>query len=396
MVNDFNQLYYQDSYQKEFDAQVLDFLEQHEEKWVHLSQTCFYPLGGGQPGDRGVLILSAGETDEEYIKVLDTRWKENKIWHQVNETIAPGTKVHGIIDFERRFDLMQQHSGEHIISGIVNRHFGYQNVGFHISEKEMTFDFNGMLNDEDILKLEIESNDAILKNIPIKVQIFTHEEQKNLSYRSKLDLKEDVRIVTIDGYDQCACAGTHLRMTSEIGLIKIIRKEKYKTGVRLTVLCGHRAFSYFQKLDGLMTQIGRTLSANLDGIMDSLSKQKEEIDTLKQIIHQKNEEWINLYLESLSQDNQHCILENNNFDKSEWKNIAQKIVRQTEGIVSIITSIEEEKYILFMYSESLDLRSFINPLKDALQFKGGGNQNIIQGPIIGNSAKIRKTLCELS
>lgn len=392
MVNNFNQLYYRDAYQQEFTAEVLQTLEKTGKNWVCLSQTCFYPLGGGQPGDQGVLIYSDQQQKEEMINVLDTRLIEEQIWHEVDHIIPIHTIVKGKINFTRRYDLMQQHSGEHILSGIVNRKYGYHNVGFHINEEKTTFDFDGKLTLEQIEQLEIEANQAIQKNIPIDIQYLTHEEQKDLEYRSKLDLKEDVRLVVIAGYDQCACAGTHLKSTCEIGLIKIIKKENYKRGVRLTVLCGNRALKYFQKLNRITNAFTEQLSANTDELLKVFDKQMAEIQKLKMMIKEKNKDWLDLFLASVESTDRHIILDNQNFDKTDWKFICRSITQKTHGIASILTGAGENRYILYMYSEEVDLQQYANIIRQKLNFKGGGTAEVLQGSVEGNFEEIKKGL----
>ncbi len=395
MVNDFNQLYYRDAYQQEFTAEVLDVLEKKGKQWLCLTQTCFYPLGGGQPGDQGVLIYSDHQQKEEMVQVLDTCWIDQQIWHEVDQLIPVQTKIKGKINFARRYDFMQQHSGEHIISGIVNQKYGYHNVGFHINEEETTFDFDGKLTLDEIEQLEIEANQAIQKNIPIEIKYLTHEEQKNINYRSKLDLKEDVRLIVIEGYDQCACAGTHLKSTCEIGLIKIIKKENYKQGVRLTVLCGNRALKYFQKLNCITNTFTERLSANTDELINAFDKQIAEIQNLKSIINEKNKEWIDLFLKSVEPTDSHIILENKHFDKTDWKFICRSIIKKNNGIASILTQTANNKYILYMYSEEIDLRQYADIIRQNLNFKGGGNAGVLQGPVEGDIEKIKEKLSEL-
>ena len=176
---------------------------------VVLDQTAFYPEGGGQPADEGELGKA---------KVSDVRIKEHVIYHIVDIPLEVGSYIEGKINFERRFDLMQQHSGEHIISGIINTKYGYNNVGFHLSKENMTADVDGELTNEQVLEIERLANEAIYRNIPVQVGIYTQEQVKDMTYRSKIELNEEVRVVEVPEYDRCACCGTHVKYTGEIGI----------------------------------------------------------------------------------------------------------------------------------------------------------------------------------
>ncbi len=380
MVNDFSQLYYKDAYMQEFEAFVTGHRQQKNSKYISLSVTCFYPLGGGQPGDTGQLFYEQQDGSQFVIQVLDTRWDEDIIWHQVDQLIPIGSRVKGKIDFLRRYDLMQQHSGEHIISGIVNRKYSYNNVGFHINEELTTFDFDGELTWRDIEEIEVEANHAVQKNLPFKIYYLSQEEQKNRTYRSKLDLKDRVRIVEVPGYDICACAGTHVRSSAEIGLIKIIKRESYKGGVRLTVLCGQRALRYFQKLQALVQESGEMLSANVENYMQALLSKLEEVEQLKRVIQTKNKAWLDLFIKNLSPDEKNIVIHNDNlFSKTEWQYIAKNIAVHTDGLVAILTPVEKDLHLLFMHSENLNLKPVIPLLKEKISFQGGGNQHTVQG-----------------
>lgn len=405
MVNDFNQLFYQDSYQKSFDTGILSAEKYKNKNWLTFEKTCFYPLGGGQPGDQGFIQIieevdqnhQNGFVSEHKIKVLDTIWHDGVIWHQVSQLLPIGSRIHGEIDFNRRYDLMQQHSGEHIISGIVNRKYGYKNVGFHINEEETTFDFDGDLSWEEIENLEIEANQAVLENIPIEIYYLNKEEQKKWNFRSKIALDDQVRVVYIPNYDSCACAGTHVHSTAEIGLIKIINRESYKGGVRLTVLCGGRSLKYYQKLQTVLRDSTSLLSANLDTLLMSIERKDEEINNLKEEIHQKNNAMIDLIIENqiLNSDNKNIILENNIFNKKELNYVVSQMAKKIDGFVALLTKQGEKKYSLYLYSEHHQLKDNISLLEKNLNFKGGGNKNLLQGRVCGKFKDIKTILSEI-
>ena len=220
-------LYYQDAHQAAFEARVVSCQPGKHGYDVVLDRTCFYPEGGGQPGDTGVL---------SGVRVTDTHERGGEIVHFCEQPLSEGQSVEGRIDYARRFEFMQLHSGEHILSGVIHRRFGYENVGFHMGADFVTIDFSGLLTQEDLSAVEAEANEWVWKNVPIEITYPDAEALKAIPYRSKKELTGQVRIVTIPGADICACCGTHVSSTGEIGLIKIFSCVKFHDGVRLEIL----------------------------------------------------------------------------------------------------------------------------------------------------------------
>lgn len=252
-------LYYQDSEMREFDAVVISCTENKNHFEVVLDRTAFYPEGGGQPGDEG--ILSVSDKPGESVKILDTHEKNGEVLHYADKPLAPGTKVHGELNWQHRFDLMQNHSGEHIVSGLIHEKFGYENVGFHMGKDRITIDLNGEFSAEDMREIEQKANQRIWADVPVEIHSYTEEEAASLEYRSKKELHGSIRIVTFPEADVCACCGTHVKRTGEIGLIKLISLEKFKGGIRMEMLCGRRAFLYVEQICSQNQQISVTLSA---------------------------------------------------------------------------------------------------------------------------------------
>ena len=225
-------LYDADAYLKSFEAEVISCSAAGENSYaVVLDRTAFFPEGGGQKSDTGTL---------DDADVLDVRENNGQIIHYTNIPLKTGSVVKGTILFEERFRKMQNHSGEHIVSGLVHSLFGFDNVGFRLSD-DVTVDINGELSSDDIERIESLANKAVYENVTVNACYPDKETLKNLSYRSKLDLTENVRIVTIEGYDMCACCAPHVSHTGEIGIIKIISNERYKGGTRLHMVCGSDA-----------------------------------------------------------------------------------------------------------------------------------------------------------
>ena len=232
-------LFYQDSHRSTFTAIVQEVRPSGNGYEIILDRTAFFPEGGGQSSDTGSL---GG------VSVSDVQEIDGKIIHYTDGPLVEGTEVEGCIDWTERFSKMQQHTGEHIVSGLIHKIYGYHNVGFHLGTDSVTLDFNGVVPKEKLHEIEQLANEAVAKNLPVQVLYPTDEELSKISYRSKIEIEGQVRIVVIDGYDVCACCAPHVKQTGEIGLIKLVGMQNYKGGVRISMLCGFRALEdYYQK-----------------------------------------------------------------------------------------------------------------------------------------------------
>ena len=243
-------LYYEDSFLTEFTATVLSCREEKGVYKVILDRTAFYPEGGGQPCDLGTLGAAW---------VTDVQEEGETVVHFCDKPLS-GT-VTGKIDWQRRLDLMQQHTGEHILSGVICKKYSCNNVGFHIGETTVTIDFDALIPQEDLEVLENTANAAIWENAPVLATYPDSQALKTIPYRSKKALEGPVRIVEVPGFDCCACCGTHLQTASQVGLIKILSSVKFHQGVRLEILCGQRALAHYQKVWEQNKQVSAAFSA---------------------------------------------------------------------------------------------------------------------------------------
>ena len=266
-------LYEEDSFLQQFTAVVLSCEAAKQGFLVVLDATAFYPEGGGQPADRGVL----GGVD-----VLDVHERGGVILHTVSGPLEPGAQVEGRIDFARRLDLMQQHTGEHILSGTLHRLFGAENVGFHIGTEFVTMDTSVEISPEGIVQAEQEANAVIWADAPVHAWYPAPEELAAIPYRSKKPIDGAVRIVEIPGGDVCACCGTHLKTAGQVGLIKVIESQRYKGGTRLTVVCGGRALRDFAAKQAELADIRALLSAKPGRIAQAAHRLAEELEAQKQ------------------------------------------------------------------------------------------------------------------
>ena len=247
-------LYYEDCHLRSFSARVTGCEETEQGYLVTLDATAFYPEGGGQACDTGTL---------GNINVLDVQEKDGQILHLCDGALPVNTEVTGKIDYTGRFDRMQQHTGEHILSGILHRRYGLNNVGFHMGQEFMEVDFDGPIPADALEEIELEANEAVWKNLPVKCWYPAPEELPEVTYRSKRALPWPVRIVQVPGFDSCACCGVHVAMTGEIGLIKIVSCIKFHQGIRLEMVCGGRAYRYLRAVWEQNRQVSQTFSAKI-------------------------------------------------------------------------------------------------------------------------------------
>lgn len=261
-------LYEKDSYIKKFTAEVIS----SDEKGTVLDKTAFFPEGGGQYGDTGYI---------NGVRVTDTQIKDGIIYHITEKAVDIG-QAECELDWSIRYNRMQNHTGEHILSGVIHTKFGYNNVGFHLSNEEVTLDVDGKLTDEDILWLEVEANRIIDSNGSVYCIYPEGDELSMLEYRSKLDLTEGVRIVVIDGVDMCACCAPHVKTTAEVGLLKIVKHYNYKNGTRMHILCSDFARRDYRILSDMNTRIVNSSSAKRYELTEIFDRKEAEIFALKE------------------------------------------------------------------------------------------------------------------
>lgn len=362
-------LYDKDAYLMTFEAEVLSCFSDKENKYaVVLDKTAFFPEGGGQKSDTGTLDSS---------NVFDVREKDGQIIHYTDFPLKTGTKVTGKIYKEERFRKMQNHSGEHIVSGLIHSIFGFDNVGFRLSD-DVTVDINGELSSEDIERIEILANRAVYENVNINVCYPDSEALKDLSYRSKLDLTDNVRIVTIEGYDCCACCAPHVAHTGEIGIIKIISHERYKGGTRLHMVCGSDALIDYRIRYDSTRQIAVMLSVSHEDTFSAVMGLKNEIESLKS---EKSELKLRL-LKAKSElirpfEKNICIFEDLD-DAGFIRMLINDNISKCKGIFAVFWS-KGNSYNYIIASNSIDLRIRSKEINSSLNGRGGGTSGMIQG-----------------
>lgn len=376
-------LYEEDSHQKTFTATVTA-CEQFRDAWrVALNQTAFFPEGGGQAGDRGFL---------NEIQVYDTRETDGSIWHYTKEPLPPETPVTGRLDWEMRFSRMQQHSGEHIVSGLVHRRFGYDNVGFHLGEKEVTLDFNGNLSKEELLEIERQANQAVFANLPVRISFPAKEELETLDYRSKIEIKGQVRIVTIPGVDTCACCAPHVSCTGEIGLIKLTNVQSHRGGVRVNLLAGDRALLDYQEKEAAVKAVSVLLSAKESRIPQAVTHLKEENYILTGRVMQLQKIRIQEKADAVPEDTGHIAFFEEGLDAASMREFVNLLTRRCTGIACVFDGNDSGGYRYILGSSAMDVRPLCQKLNAAFSGKGGGKPEMVQGSLAGSEEAIRGLL----
>ena len=367
-------LFYEDSHMSAFTAHVVscEWDEKKESYAVVLDRTAFFPEGGGQYADSGKI---------NGMEVVDVKEKNDVVFHYMKQSIEPGTEVKGEIDFEERFSKMQQHTGEHIVSGLVHRHFGYDNVGFHLGKELVTMDFNGMLDAEDLRKVELEANQAVAENIEIVVTYPTKEELAEMDYRSKKEIAGQVRIVTVPGYDVCACCAPHVAKTGEIGLIKLVDAVKYKGGMRVTMVCGFRALQDYQKKEDSVREISRLLSAKPDELADAVRRLQAESLSWKDKVMRMQNRYMEQKLAEIPEGAENCILFEEEMDKNAGRKFVDSGMRKCSGICALFLGNEEKGYQYTLGSQSINLKEFMKEFHSVFPGKGGGKPEMVQGTV---------------
>lgn len=373
-------LYDKDSYLKEFQATVVSCEQKNETTWrITLDKTVFFPEGGGQTGDSGWL---------NDVKVADTREKNGVIYHETKAPLEVGTKVAGKIDFAIRFDKMQQHTGEHILSGIVCSTYNYNNVGFHLSSEITTLDFDGELSEEQVRELEIRVNQAIHENIPVQVKFPTKAELAEMDYRSKIEIEGQVRIVEIPGIDRCACCAPHVKTTAEVGLLKIQSCDRHRGGCRLTIVCGMRALKDYQQKQESVGKVSAALSAKPEKIGEAVEHLQEQQAKLREQLNHIQAMYLQEKLDKIHAEDQCICIFEEALDSIAMRNFVNGAMERCDGICGAFIGNDEKGYHYILGSKELDVRENSKQLNAKFNGKGGGKPQMVQGSLNGTKKEI--------
>lgn len=383
-------IYDTDAYCQSFQAQVISCGESKNGFELILDRTAFYPEGGGQPGDYGSLaLLAADGSQAEIVRIKDTQEKDGDVIHLAEQYVEPGTLVQGQIDWIHRFDLMQNHSGEHIVSGLIHARYGYNNVGFHMGSDTITVDLDGEFSVEDMREFERQANQIVWANTKTDIRVYSEEEIKKLEYRSKKELHGQVRIVTFEGADTCACCGTHVRYTGEIGLIKLISLEKFREGVRMEMLCGRRALNYMNEMWEQNRQISVMLSAKPGETATAVMRLKESAQRDSIQMAQMEARMFEEKAQQLKGTGK-VLLFQEGLSADSVRRLAVAVMETCGGRCAVFSGSDEEGYKYALGEKDGDLRELIKQMNTALNGRGGGKPFFAQGSVKADQKAIRE------
>ena len=374
-------LFYTDSHMQEFTAEVVSCHPCDNGYEAVLSRNAFFQEGGGQAADTGVI---------DGIRVYDVQEKGEQIFHYLEGELEEGKTVTGQIDWDKRFSRMQQHSGEHIVSGIVHARFGYDNVGFHLNDELCTLDLSGPLTKEELREVENAANEAVFANVPVQISYPSKEKLKTLDYRSKIEIDGQVRIVTIPGYDVCACCAPHVYFTGEIGLIKLVQSQNYKGGIRITMLCGRRALKDYQQKEESVKAIMGSLSAKEELIAEAVERVKEECTQLKSELAETRYQILEAQAEKIPEGQKKVCIFDSKLSGNEPRELMNLVLKKGTEVCAVFAGNEESGYRYVIGSETEDVRPYSKILKEQFEGRGGGKPVMVQGSVNGSEEAIRK------
>ena len=364
-------LYYTDQYLSRFHARVMGCEQAQGGFDVVLDRTAFYPEGGGQPGDTGTL---GG------VRVLDTHERGGEVVHLCSAPLEPGTEVEGAVDWARRFDLMQQHSGEHIVSGLIHARFGYDNVGFHIGAETVTIDFSGEMTRAQLDGIEREANERIWRNDAVNVCWPSPAELETIAYRSKKALTGPVRIVEFPDADVCACCGTHVARTGEVGLILLLSCQRFREGVRIEMLSGRRAYEYAARSLTQGRLISAALSAKPAELAGAVERMKSELDAEKYRLYGCEQQLFGL-IAAQHAGKKTALVFQPGLTPDGVRRLCAALTDAGIGLAAVFSGTDGKGFKYALGAAGGDVRTLVKDMNAALRGRGGGKAGFAQGSV---------------
>lgn len=370
-------LYELDSYCRAFTAIVEECRPYEIGYAVRLSRTAFFPEGGGQAADPGVL----GGLDVKGVQIVD-----GEIWHYVDAPLTVGEAVEGVLDWETRFSRMRHHTAEHIVCSIAHRWHGYNNVGFHLGSEDVTLDLDGELTREQIDAIEEEANRIVASNVAVTATIPTAEELAQATYRSKKELEGDVRLVTIDGVDCCACCAPHVGRTGEIGLIKLLDFIRYKGGVRIHLLCGDAALSDYRMRYAQSAEISAKLSVKQRDLTAAVDRLIGERDSLKLALRAANRKIADMQVAAVALTDKPIYLIGEDWDIETLRRVVNGLAERCHSLCAAYSG--SDGVYQYVLGGTGDIKAATAQMNAALNGRGGGDHRQSQGRVQATAAEI--------
>lgn len=370
-------LYELDSYIKTFTATVLECTSHGDGYAVRLDRTAFFPEGGGQAADPGTL---------NGVAVTDVQIVDGEIWHYVSEVLVVGNTVEGVLNWETRFARMQHHTAEHIVYSIAHHWHGFSNVGFHLGSEDVTLDLSGELTREQINAIEDEANRVVWSNVAVTATIPTAEELADISYRSKKEIDGDVRLVTIDGVDCCACCAPHVSRTGEIGIIKLLDFIRYKGGVRIHLVCGQAALEDYRHRYAQSAEISAKLSVKQNDLTPAVERLIAEKDGFKLALREVNRRLADAMVAAIEPTDAPVYLIGSDWDTDTMRRMVNGLTARCGG-VCVVYSGADGAYT-YVIGGTDRLKESAAAMNAALSGRGGGDNRQVQGRVQATAAEI--------
>jgi alanyl-tRNA synthetase len=373
MKQETKRLYFENPYQVEFEAQVVEKVIWEKKPALVLDQTCFYPESGGQPCDKGVI------NGIEVIKVLED---EARIIHLLAEDIS-SDKVTGKVEWETRFDHMQQHSGQHILSQSFHELLGAETLGFHLGEAFSTLEMDlRKISEEEIENIEERANEIVYENREIKCYFIPEEKIESVPLRRPPKKKGLIRVVEVSDFDFSACGGTHVRRTGEIGLIKILRLERIRNNVRFEFICGRRALEDYLRKSRIIRELSTRFTVNEGEILNTVEKLSSDLKSQKRKRKKALERIAQYEAQEIIQDAKENIIKEVFVDKTpeDVRFLVLSIIRKGDFVVLFGLKGEERGHLILACSDSIniDLREIVPLVSPLIKGKGGGRPSLVE------------------
>lgn len=380
-------LYDQDAFARDFVGKVISCeevkLEDKTAYKVVLDKTVFFPEQGGQTSDIGTL-------DE--VQVIDVQIEDDVIYHYCLSGFLIGEEVHGVIDWEHRFNNMQQHTGEHIFTGIAHNTYGADNVGFHLSDNTVTLDLNIELSDEQVDYIEKKANEIIASDVAVKSYYPNQQLLGAINYRSKKEINGAVRLVEIEGVDLCACCAPHVKTTGQVGMLKVVSFGKYKGGTRVYILCGLRALADYNRRMKLLEQSYQLLNCKDDEVPEKIAGLMEDKHQLEYRICDIKAGMLTNQIETISPDLTDVTIFMEDLDAKTMRDGVNTLVEKHDGLCTIFSGNDEDGYNFVIGSKTRDCAAIATGLRELLGAKGGGSKQMAQGNVAATRNQIENTL----
>ncbi len=373
MKQETRRLYHDDSYQVEFTARIIEKGKREQKPAVILDQTCFYPESGGQPQDRGWI------DGVEVVKVFE---EDGRVIHLLEKDIQ-AESIKGKIDWEIRFDHMQQHSGQHILSQSFHELLAAETLAFHLGEATSTLEMDlRKVSEEDLARVETRANEIIYQDREVKIHSLPEDKIGTLPLRRPPKKKGLIRVVEVSDFDYSACGGTHVRRTGEVGLIKILRWERIRDNLRFDFICGRRAFLDYLLKNRILRELSNRLTVHEQEVPSSIEKLFSDLKSQKSLIRKMRERIARYEAREIIEGAKGKILKKIFAEKTheEVRSLALNIIRQGDFVILFGLKGEERGHLILACSEklSIDMRELVPLVSPLINGKGGGRSSLVE------------------